>query len=719
MPTPVNALNISSPGIVVFDGSASFSEISPAASSVLVTSAGSVPSLSQTLPSAVQANITSVGTIASGTWNGSVISGQYGGTGVANTGKTVTLGGSLTTSGAFDSTFTMTGATSITFPTSGTLATTSSIPSLPLSLANGGTAASLTASNGGIVYSGASAFAVLSGTATANQVLLSGSSTTPAWSTATYPSTTTVNQLLYSSSGNVIAGLATGNNGVLITSAGGVPSISSTLPSAVQGNITSVGTIASGTWNGSAIDATHGGTAQTSWTTGDLLYASGANTLAKLAIGTAGQILTVSAGLPAWSAAVSGITTLNGSSGSATGSTVTLSPGTTGLTYTGSGATMTTAGTLVLANGGSGASLTASTGGIIYSGASAMAVLAGTATAGQILRSGASAAPSWSTATYPATAGTSGNILQSDGTNFTSVAFPTRVTTINGDSGSATGATITLTGATSNLAGASVRFTGSGSTVSLALSNNNNIFLGTSAGSGTFTGSANAGIGNNCFAAVGAASDNASCGASTLRSLTTGSSNCAMGSGCFQNLLTGNFNIGIGLVAGQAYNAAESSNIVINPYTTASAGESNVLRIGAGTGTGTCQINKAIVSGIYGITTASATTSTVLVSDGNQLGTIASSARFKKDINDMGDVSEKIMKMRPVTFHYKAHKDNVLQYGLIAEEVMEIMPEIVNLDDEGKPFTVRYHDLPCMMLNEMQKMMRRIEELESKLASRG
>lgn len=118
----------------------------------------------------------------------------------------------------------------------------------------------LTASNGGIFYSTASSAAILSGTATANQVLLSGSSTNPSWSTATYPATTTVNQILYSSSANVISGITTGNNGVLITSAGGVPSISSTLPSAVQGNITSVGTITSGTWNGTVIGPTYGGT---------------------------------------------------------------------------------------------------------------------------------------------------------------------------------------------------------------------------------------------------------------------------------------------------------------------------------------------------------------------------------------------------------------------------------------------------------------------------
>lgn len=154
------------------------------------------------------------------------IQGTYGGTGVNNGSSTITIGGNFDiTGGAYTFTGTLTNNTGVTFPTSGTLATTAEIPSFPLSLANGGTNANLTASNGGIFYSSATAGAILSGTATADQVLLSGSSTTPAWSSATYPASTTVNQLLYSSSSNVIAGLATANSGTLVTSGAGVPSI--------------------------------------------------------------------------------------------------------------------------------------------------------------------------------------------------------------------------------------------------------------------------------------------------------------------------------------------------------------------------------------------------------------------------------------------------------------------------------------------------------------
>lgn len=130
----------------------------------------------------------------------------------------------------------------------------------PLSMANGGSAKALTASTGGIVWTDNNSMEVLAGTATANQVLLSGSTATPAWSTSTFPATTTANQLLYSSATNTIAGLATANSGVLVTSSGGVPSIGSTIPSAVQANITATGTVASGTWNGTVIGGTYGGT---------------------------------------------------------------------------------------------------------------------------------------------------------------------------------------------------------------------------------------------------------------------------------------------------------------------------------------------------------------------------------------------------------------------------------------------------------------------------
>ena len=167
---------------------------------VLITSAGGVPSISTTLPSGLiipgyQATITP----AALTENN-------------DTNVTMTLGGSPSTA--------LLQAVSMTLGWTG-----------QLSLTRGGSNASLVASDGGIIYSTSSAMAVLSGTATALQMLQSGANAAPSWSTTTWPVTSTINQILYSSSNNVVAGLTTGNNGVLVTSAGGVPGISTTLPS--------------------------------------------------------------------------------------------------------------------------------------------------------------------------------------------------------------------------------------------------------------------------------------------------------------------------------------------------------------------------------------------------------------------------------------------------------------------------------------------------------
>lgn len=202
-------------------------------------------------------------------WTGT-LSGTRGGTGINNGANTATYAGNLnfansfTTAGNFAVTQTYTGITNVTFPTSGTLATTSQIPtgtaltktddtnvtltlggspatalvnaaSLTLgwtgqlSLLRGGTNASLTASNGGIFYSTASAGAILAGTATANQVLLSGANTTPSWSTATYPITTTINQILFSSAANTITGITTANSATLYTTTAGVPTFTGSM----------------------------------------------------------------------------------------------------------------------------------------------------------------------------------------------------------------------------------------------------------------------------------------------------------------------------------------------------------------------------------------------------------------------------------------------------------------------------------------------------------
>lgn len=270
-----------------------------------------------------------------------------------------------------------------------------------LALAYGGTNANLTASNGGIIYSTASAMAVLSGTATARQMLQSGSSTTPAWSTTTWPATSTINRILFSSSANVIGEISTVNGGLLNANASGVPALTVTPVLGVAG--TSTGTMGfSGLTSGVV-------TIQPQSAAGT--YNFNLPTTA----GSSGDLLTSAGGV---AAAMTWTTPGTVSKTDDTNVTMTLGGTPTGAAVKAFSMTLGWTGQLSLARGGTNANLTASTGGIVYSGASAFAILSGTATAGQMLRSGASAAPTWSTATFPSTATSAGQILRADGTNW-------------------------------------------------------------------------------------------------------------------------------------------------------------------------------------------------------------------------------------------------------------------------------------------------------------
>ena len=101
------------------------------------------------------------------------------------------------------------------------------------------------------------------------------------------------------------------------------------------------------------------------------------------------------------------------------------------------------------------------------------------------------------------------------------------------------------------------------------------------------------------------------------------------------------------------------------------------------------------------------------INSNGQLGTLTSSLRFKENVRDMGDSTSALMKLRPVTFFYKPEYENgprTLQFGLIAEEVAQVYPELVAHDNDGKPYTVRYQHIVSMLLNEVQKQYHRAEE---------
>ena len=119
------------------------------------------------------------------------------------------------------------------------------------------------------------------------------------------------------------------------------------------------------------------------------------------------------------------------------------------------------------------------------------------------------------------------------------------------------------------------------------------------------------------------------------------------------------------------------------------------------------------IAGIYGSVATNGTT--VYVNSDGRLGTGPSSRRFKKDIADMDSASEALLALRPVTFHYKEEFDRkgIPQFGLVAEEVAEICPDLVLRDGKGEIYSVRYEAVNAMLLNEFLKEHRKVEQQEA------
>jgi uncharacterized coiled-coil protein SlyX len=106
----------------------------------------------------------------------------------------------------------------------------------------------------------------------------------------------------------------------------------------------------------------------------------------------------------------------------------------------------------------------------------------------------------------------------------------------------------------------------------------------------------------------------------------------------------------------------------------------------------------------------------VVIDSTGQLGTVSSSRRFKKEIEPMDQTSEAILALKPVTFHYKSDNTNTPQFGLIAEEVAKVNPNLVVGDKNGEIYTVRYDAVNAMLLNEFLKAHRKIEEQQATIA---
>lgn len=286
-----------------------------------------------------------------------------------------------------------------------------------------------------------------------------------------------------------------------------------------------------------------------------------------------------------------------------------------------------------------------------------------------------------------------------------------------------------------------------------------NLFVGNSAGNFTLTGTSNTGIGNNtlndltsgsgniavgtdALTATTSGNQNVGIGGSALFANTTGSQNIAIGGSALLNNLTGQQNVAIGAQSLQVNTASENTavgfqslvnntgtrNIGIGyqaglSQTTGSnciylansgvAAESGIIRVGtAGTQT------KCFIAGIRGVTTDIADAGPVLIDSAGQLGTASSSIRYKENIQDMSDISDKVMQLKPVTFNYISDKSKFRQPGLIAEQADEIFGhDFVIYNEEGQPETVRYQLLPIYILKAWQEDHKRVLEQQATIDS--
>ncbi len=227
--------------------------------------------------------------------------------------------------------------------------------------------------------------------------------------------------------------------------------------------------------------------------------------------------------------------------------------------------------------------------------------------------------------------------------------------------------------------------------------------MGSQALLGNTTGYRNTGVGVWTQFATSNGSGNTSLGYFALLT-NEGSDNIAIGDSAGSNVTTGNDNIYIGHPGG-------------------SAAEGATIRIGDGQ-------TRAFLAGVRGTTTGAANAIPVLVDSNGQLGTISSSRRLKQDIEALDEEAARLLALRPVRFRYRAHAiegDTTPQYGLIAEEVAEVFPQLVVYDAEGRPETVRSNLLVPLLLGELQRqraddearwraMAARLEALESRAA---
>lgn len=240
------------------------------------------------------------------------------------------------------------------------------------------------------------------------------------------------------------------------------------------------------------------------------------------------------------------------------------------------------------------------------------------------------------------------------------------------------------------------------------ISGNYNSAFGFGSLSSNTTGSNNNAAGYYTLEANTTGSYNNAMGIKALYSNTVGGQNSAVGYGALYGNTSGNYNVALGYFAGFNLTTG-SNNIDINNRGV--AGESGVIRIGI-EGTQTA----AYIAGISGSVVTGAA---VYVTPSGQLGVLASSERFKTEVRSMAEASDALARLRPVSFRLKSDPSGTVQYGLIAEEVANVYPELVIRDAAGEISGVRYEELAPMLLNEVQKQAAEIEALKQQAQAVG
>jgi hypothetical protein len=245
--------------------------------------------------------------------------------------------------------------------------------------------------------------------------------------------------------------------------------------------------------------------------------------------------------------------------------------------------------------------------------------------------------------------------------------------------------------------------------LSLNVGGSSNTGIGNEALNSNVGGHGNTAVGTGALESLTSANNNSFVGLYSGQSLTTGNNNVAFGTGALGDLTTGDGNIALGRNAGLAATTG-SNNIFIG-----NAGlvtDNATVRIGGGS------ITDVYMTGIYGETAVNGVN--VLVNASGRLGTLPSSARFKRDISPVNDARTIVQALRPVHFFYRPEYDKgeaTPQYGLIAEEVENVDRDLVVYGPTGEPDTVRYHFLPTLLVAEVQRLERERAQQATELAT--